>query len=61
MLDEWASLEQEQRLTVNKIIQAPNGGHDDCVMADILANFATIIGTGNRMPKVSSGRIGNYR
>jgi len=61
MLGEWADLEQEQRLTVNKIIQAPNGGHDDCVMADILANFATIIGSNNRMPKVSSGRIGSYR
>ena len=61
MLDEWASLEQEQRLSVNKIIQAPPGGHDDCVMADILANFATIIGNSGRMPRPSNGRMNNFR
>lgn len=61
MLSEWADLEQEQRLTVNKIIQAPIGGHDDCVMADILANFASIVSNTTRMPKASYGRIGHYR
>lgn len=61
MLGEWADLEQEQRMSVNKIIQAPPGQHDDCVMADILANFATIIGNTHRMPKPSSGRFNNFR
>ena len=58
MLDEWASLEQEQRLSVNKIIQAPPGGHDDCVMADILANFA-VLHSNNRGLGIrpSSGRM----
>ena len=61
MLSEWADLEQEQRLTVNKIIQAPPGGHDDCVMADILANFASIVVNNSRMPRPSSGRFNNFR
>jgi hypothetical protein len=55
-------LEQEQRLTVNKIIQAPPGGHDDCVMADILANYASIAeNTNRRMPRAASGNFNRLR
>ena len=62
MLGEWADLEQETRTTVNKIIQAPTGGHDDVCCADVLANFASIVGSQNkRMPKASSGNFTRLR
>jgi hypothetical protein len=62
MLGEWSDLEQETRTTVNKIIQAPQGQHDDVCCADVLANFATIVGTQvHKMPKASSGNFNRIR
>ena len=62
MLGEWADLEQETRSSINKIIQAPQGGHDDVCCADILANFASIANVNQRrMPKSSVGQFGRLR
>lgn len=64
MLGEWSDLEQETRSTVNKIIQAPTGGHDDVCCADVLANFASIVGTQQhtqKMPKASKGNFTRIR
>lgn len=44
MIGEWADLECEQKLSVNKRIEAPAGGHDDVPSADVLANFAATTG-----------------
>lgn len=61
MIGEWADLEQETRTTVNKIIEAPVGQHDDVCCADILANFATIVNTNRQMPKASTGHYSRLR
>ena len=57
MVGEWKDLECEVKLTVNKKIEAPNGGHDDCCMADVLANFAAMQGNRGSMPRPSGARI----
>lgn len=61
MVGEWRDLESEQRLGVNKRIEAPSGGHDDVCCADALANFAALYGNRVRsnMPKASKARIRN--
>lgn len=40
MLEEWSDLEYEVRGTINKRIEAPTGGHDDCPCSDVLGIFA---------------------
>lgn len=57
MIGEWKDLEMEVRQTVNKRIEAPNGGHDDSCCADALANFAAEFGGRSRMPKPTQGRM----
>jgi hypothetical protein len=60
MVGEWKDLEQEVKLGVNKRIEAPPGGHDDVTCADVLANFAAIVGNQGKMPKPTSGRVYNH-
>lgn len=57
MVGEWRDLECETKLSVNKRIEAPTGGHDDVCCADALANFAAMNGAASRMPKASGARI----
>lgn len=57
MVGEWQDLEEEVRLSVNKRIEAPTGGHDDVCCSDALANFAAEFGGTSRMPKPSRGRL----
>ena len=57
MIGEWRDLECEVKISVNKRIEAPQGGHDDVCCADALANFAAINGTRSSMPKASKARI----
>ncbi|AEO93272.1 gp1 [Bacillus phage G] len=57
MIGEWKDLEMETRATVNKIIQAPSGGHDDTCCSDALANFAAEFGSRGRMPRPTIGRM----
>ena len=59
MVGEWKDLESETRMGINKIIMAPQGGHDDCCMADVLANFSAIYGFSRQMPRASSGKMFN--
>ena len=40
MLEEWSDLQYEVRGTLNKRIEAPTGGHDDCPCSDVLGIFA---------------------
>jgi hypothetical protein len=60
MIGEWADLECEQKLSVNKRIEAPAGGHDDCPSADVLAVFAAIQGTARRAPMPVRYRTSRY-
>jgi hypothetical protein len=57
MIGEWKDLEMEVRQTVNKRIEAPNGGHDDACCSDALANFAAEFGGKSRMPRPTTGRM----
>lgn len=57
MVGEWQDLEEEVRLSVNKRIEAPTGGHDDVCCSDALANFAAEFGGTSRMPRPSRGRL----
>jgi hypothetical protein len=59
MVGEWSDLEMTVGLTVNKKINAPQGGHDDTCCADILANFAAMHGASRQMPRASSARVYN--
>ena len=56
MIGEWRDLECVNTLTVNKKINAPSGGHDDCTCADALANFAAMNGARRSMPKATTFR-----
>lgn len=47
MLEEWSDLEYEVRGTINKRIEAPTGGHDDCPCSDVLGIFACNHGRAN--------------
>lgn len=60
MIGEWSDLECEQKLSVNKRIEAPAGGHDDCPSADVLAVFAAIQGTARRAPMPVRYRTSRY-
>lgn len=57
MVGEWQDLEEEVRMSVNKRIEAPTGGHDDVCCSDALANFAAEFGGMSRMPRPSRGRL----
>jgi hypothetical protein len=61
MVGEWRDLEFETKLTVNKRIEAPPGGHDDVCCSDALANFAANVGANNKMPKPSRARVYSTR
>jgi len=60
MLTEWADLEMEVRLSINKIISAPRGLHDDVPSADILANFAAVTGSRGKVARPVLGRTRGY-
>lgn len=58
-IGEWSDLECEQKISINKRIEAPTGAHDDVCCADALANFAACIGQRRVAPKPSMGHFGS--
>ena len=62
MISEWADLEYTTGGSLNKKIEAPagSGQHDDCCDADVLANFAVIVGQRGKMPRPSSARLSRW-
>ena len=58
MIGEWSDLVCEQKISINKRIASPLGGHDDVPCADILGVYASIVGAqGHRMPKPVVARL----
>ena len=60
MVGEWADLEYIVGRTINKKIEAPTGYHDDCCDADVLANFAAVMGNRSVAPRARYGRISRF-
>jgi hypothetical protein len=58
-IGEWSDLECEQKISINKRIEAPTGAHDDVCCADALANFAACVGQRRVAPKPSMGHFGS--
>ena len=60
MVGEWADLEYTVGKTLNKKIEAPAGYHDDCCDADVLANFAAVMGQRSSAPRARFGRVSRF-
>jgi hypothetical protein len=58
-IGEWSDLECEQKISINKRIEAPTGAHDDVCCADALANFAACVGQRRVAPRPSMGHFGS--
>ena len=58
MIEEWSDLEYTVMQTMNKKIEAPQGGHDDVCCSDVLGVFASFHANSSGLGiRASSGRM----